>query len=124
MRLATAPARDEVRVAEAGLAVGERRTFERGDRTAGGGQDGVTGGGVPFHRSPEARIEVRDTLREPAELERRARNDGALDALAHLLGLHQLLRGVGAADGHDRAFGRRRARGNRLEWRTDRKSVV
>src|SRR5205085_1182843 len=67
--------RDEVPVAEPRLAVAERLALEAGHATSRGGEHGVPGGGVPLHRGPETRVDVRFTGRHEAELERRT--DGA-----------------------------------------------
>ncbi len=45
-------------------------------------QHRVAGGGVPFHRAPEARVEVGLAGRDEAELERRARGDDLAGGVA------------------------------------------
>src|SRR5258708_33303526 len=51
-------ARNEPRIAEPVLAVAEGGAVERRHAAAGGEENGVAGGGVPFHRRAEARVEV------------------------------------------------------------------
>src|SRR5690348_14733874 len=72
-------------VFEAGLAVGERRAVERRDMAAGGFEHRLAGGGVPFHRRAEARIEVALAGGDQAEFERAA----ALPAPLHLVILQE-----------------------------------
>src|SRR5438045_7321694 len=63
---------EEAVVFEAGLAVGERLAVKTEDMAAGGFQHRLAGAGVPFHRRPEARIEIRVSRGQDAEFERAA----------------------------------------------------
>src|SRR5579872_4003978 len=72
-------ARDEERIAEIRLAVGEGLTARGEHLAARGGQHCMPGGGVPLHRGSEARIEVRLTSGNQAELEGRADGDPIVD---------------------------------------------
>src|SRR6185437_8474247 len=66
------PARDEERVAEIRLAVGERLTARGEHLAASGCQHRVSGGRVPFHGGAQARIEVGLAGSDQAELQRGA----------------------------------------------------
>ncbi len=59
----------------AGLSVGEGASVQCDRQSAGGPKDGVAGGSVPFHGSPETGIDVRPAFRQQAEFQRRS--DGA-----------------------------------------------
>src|SRR5947209_3160205 len=49
---------EEAVVFEARLAVSERGAVETEDKAAGGFEHRLAGGGVPFHRRAEARVEI------------------------------------------------------------------
>src|SRR5438132_263174 len=63
------PPGQEAVVLQAGLAVGERLAVEAKDMAASGFKHRLAGGGVPFHRRTETRVEIRFARREHAELE-------------------------------------------------------
>src|SRR6185437_12911791 len=69
-------------VFEVVLAVGERAALDAHDRTASGFEDRLTGGGVPFHRRAEARVEIGLTRRQHAEFKRAAAADPFEDRAA------------------------------------------
>src|SRR5437773_1341840 len=63
-----APGQEPV-VLEPGLAVAERPAGQVEDLAAGGFEHRLAGGGVPFHRRAEARVEIRFARGEHAEFE-------------------------------------------------------
>src|SRR5882724_3729231 len=80
-------ARNEVRIVESRLAVCELGAVERRDPPARRDDDGVSGGGIPFHGAAKPRIEIGDALGDEAELQRAA--GGAV--AAHAFGLQERL---------------------------------
>src|SRR5580704_2299053 len=70
---------EEAVVLQIVLAVMQRAAFHPHHRAAGGFEDRLAGGGVPFHRRAVARVEVGLARREHAEFERAA----AADALQY-----------------------------------------
>jgi len=92
------PAHDEVRIVESRLAVCELGAVERRDPPARRDDDGVSGGGIPFHGAAKPRIEIGDALGDEAELQRAA--GGAV--AAHAFGLQERLHGLGVAMGATR----------------------
>src|SRR5579863_2029381 len=76
---------EEAVVLEAGLAVAEPGAVEGFDAAAGGFEDRLAGGGVPFHRRAEARVEVALAGGDQAEFEGAA----AQPPLPHRVGLQK-----------------------------------
>src|SRR5260370_4748681 len=63
------PPRQEAVVLEAGLAVLQRRAVETENMPAGRFEHRLAGGGIPFHRGAEARVEIGLAGGEHAEFE-------------------------------------------------------
>ncbi len=73
----------------------------------------MTGRRIPFHRSAEARINVRNAFGKTAELERRPRGKGVGDIMRVDEGLRRVIH-VRPADGGRKPGGRGRARSDRI----------
>ena len=76
------PGADEGGVGPSGLAVGQGGALHVAELAAGGFEDGLGGGGVPFHGGAEAGVEVGGAFRDADDLEGGADVDDAGDGAA------------------------------------------